>query len=64
MSIKKLFESTNKVQEFVSNANTKDLYAGGQAESFENIEAIQENQERYTPQVDFSNPDRDWETNL
>lgn len=26
MSIKKLFESTNKVQEYVSNASSKDLF--------------------------------------
>jgi len=56
MSIKKLFESTNKVQELVSNTNNKNLYEG-KAESVENILAKKEDQKRYVPQIDFSKPE-------
>ena len=56
MSIKKLFESTNKIQEFVSNTNVKDTY-DGVVESYENIEARTEDQERYIPQIDYSKPE-------
>ena len=57
MSIKKLFESSNTIQEYVSNASAKNTYHGA-VESLENIEAKKESQERYTPQIDFSKPEK------
>ena len=56
MSIKKLFESTNKVQEFVSQATGKDLFVED-AESFRNVEQKKIDQDRYVPQVDYSLPE-------
>ncbi len=56
MSIKKLFESTNKVQEFVSDASTKDLFDEG-AESVRNVEQKKLDQDRFVPQIDFSKPE-------
>ena len=56
MSIKKLFESTNKVQEFVSNTNVKNLY-DGDVESYENVDAKTEDQKRYVPEIDYSKPE-------
>lgn len=55
MSIKKLFESDKVVQEYVTNATAKNIYEGS-AESSRNISAILEDQKRYVPQVDFSQP--------
>ena len=56
MSIKKLFESTNKVQEIVSDASAKSLFDEG-AESIRNIEQKKIDQERYVPQIDYSKPE-------
>ena len=56
MSIKKLFESNNKVQEFVSDVSSKDLF-NEDGESFRNVEAIREDQKRYVPQIDYSKPE-------
>ena len=56
MSIKKLFESNNKIQEFVSDVSSKDLF-NEDGESFRNIEARRTDQERYVPQVDYSKPE-------
>jgi len=56
MSIKKLFESSNKVQEFVSKTSTKDLFTGD-AESLENVIQKKVDAERYTPQLDYSQPE-------
>ena len=56
MSIKKLFESTNKVQEYVSNASSKDLFVED-AESQRNAIAKKVDQDRYVPQVDYSKPE-------
>jgi hypothetical protein len=56
MSIKKLFESSNKVQDFISQTNAKDAF-NSDAESLENVELITEDQRRYVPQVDYSDPD-------
>lgn len=56
MSIKKLFESNNKIQEFVSDVSSKDLF-NEDGESFRNIEAIREDQKRYVPQIDYSKPE-------
>ena len=56
MSIKKLFESSNKIQEFVSDVSSKDLF-NEDGESFRNIEAKRTDQERYIPQVDYSKPE-------
>ena len=55
MSIKKLFESTNKVQEFVSDSNNKELF-NDDAESVENIEQKELLNKTYTPQIDYSDP--------
>lgn len=56
MSIKKLFESSNKVQEFVSNTTTKDAF-DGDAESFENVVQKKIATEKYVPQLDYSQPE-------
>ena len=56
MSIKKLFESSNKVQEFVSKTSTKDLFTGD-AESLENVIQKKIDADRYTPQLDYSQPE-------
>ena len=55
MSIKKLFESTNKVQEFVSDSTTQGLF-DDDAESVRNIEQKKIDQQRYVPQIDYANP--------
>ena len=56
MSIKKLFESTNKVDKFISDINSKDAF-NSEAESQFNIEQKTIDQERYVPQVDYSQPE-------
>ena len=56
MSIKKLFESTNKVQEFVSNSTSKDLFSED-VESQRNVELKKTDQERFIPQIDYSKPE-------
>ena len=56
MSIKKLFESSNKIQEFVSNTTAKSSF-NEDAESLENVEQRLIDKERYTPQIDFSRPE-------
>lgn len=56
MSIKKLFESTNKVDKFISDTNSKDAF-NSEAESQFNIEQKTIDQERYVPQVDYSQPE-------
>ena len=56
MSIKKLFESSNKVQEFVADASSKDLFTED-AESLRNVEAKKIDQDRYVPQIDYSKPE-------
>ena len=56
MSIKKLFESNSKVQEFVSDVSSKDLFVED-GESFRNIQARKTDQERYVPQIDYSKPE-------
>ena len=56
MSIKKLFESTNKVDKFISDTNSKDAF-NSEAESQFNIEQKTIDQERYVPQVDYSYPE-------
>ena len=56
MSIKKLFESTNKVQDFVSQTNAKDAF-NEDAESLENVELKTTDQQRYVPQVNYADPE-------
>jgi hypothetical protein len=56
MSIKKLFESTNKVDKFISDTTSKDAF-NSEAESQFNIEQKTIDQERYVPQVDYSYPE-------
>ena len=56
MSIKKLFESTNKVQDFVSQTNAKDAF-NEDAESLENVELKTIDQQRYVPQVNYADPE-------
>ena len=56
MSIKKLFESGNKVQDYVSETNAKDAF-NEDAESLENVELKTVDQKRYVPQIDYSDPE-------
>jgi len=54
MSIKKLFGSTDKVKNYLSDTTEKDAFTD--AESGRNIEAIRAKQEAFVPQVDYSKP--------
>ena len=51
MSIKKLFNSTNKVRNYLSDTDDKSAFKD--AESGRNVEAIKEKQEAYVPQIDY-----------
>ena len=56
MSIKKLFESANKVQDFVSQTDAKSAF-NEDAESLENVELKTTDQQRYVPQVNYADPE-------
>jgi hypothetical protein len=52
MSIKKLFGSTDKSNNYLSDTNQKDAFQD--AESARNVRAIKEKQETFVPQIDWS----------
>ena len=54
MSIKKLFESTNTNRNYLSDTNEKDAFSG--VESAQNVSEIATKQERFVPQVNYSQP--------
>ena len=54
MSIKKLFDSTDKTREYVSDTSEKDAFKS--VESAENLEQIKTKQNYYTPHIDYSKP--------
>ena len=55
MSIKKLFESTNKTRNYLEDTDQKTAF--NTVESNKNVEAISIKQQSFVPQVDFSQPD-------
>ena len=55
MSIKKLFDSTNKPNNYLADTTEKDAFA--EAESARNVNALNEKQDTYIPQVDYSKPE-------
>ena len=55
MSIKKLFESTNKTRNYLEDTDQKTAF--NTVESNKNVEAISTKQQSFVPQVDFSQPD-------
>jgi hypothetical protein len=54
MSIKKLFESTDKSTNYLSDTTEKEVFE--EVESARNVEAIAEKQKTYIPHVDYSDP--------
>ena len=54
MSIKKLFEASDKSLNYLSEKNQKDAFKS--VESAQNLEQLSINQKRYVPQVDYSDP--------
>jgi len=55
MSIKKLFESTDKSKNYLTSKNRKDAFKN--VESGRNVSALREKQQTFVPQVDYSNPE-------
>ena len=55
MSIKKLFDSTNKTRNYLSDTDQKNAF--NEVESNKNVEEISTKQTTFVPQVDFSEPD-------
>ena len=55
MSIKKLFGSTDKVKNYLSDTTEKEAFID--AESARNVEAIKIKQDTFVPQVDYSKPE-------
>ena len=55
MSIKKLFDSTNKTRNYLSDTDQKTAF--NEVESNQNLEQISTKQETFIPQVDFSDPE-------
>ena len=55
MSIKKLFDSTNKQNNYLADTTEKEAFE--EAESARNVSAIGEKQNTYIPQVDYSKPE-------
>ena len=56
MSIKKLFDSTNKSRNYLSDTTQKDAFKD--AESGRNVEQLKIKQETFVPQIDYSNPEK------
>ena len=52
MSIKKLFNSTNKSRNYLSNTNEKDVFED--VESEKNVRALKTKQDAFVPQIDYS----------
>ena len=55
MSIKKLFESTDKSKNYLTSQNRKDAFKN--VESGRNVSALREKQKTFIPQIDYSNPE-------
>ena len=55
MSIKKLFGSTDKTNNYLSDATEKEAFID--AESARNVEAITTKQDTFVPQIDYSKPE-------
>jgi len=55
MSIKKLFNSTNKSRNYLSDANEKDAFK--KVESAHNVKQAISKQETFEPQIDYSEPE-------
>ena len=55
MSIKKLFDSTNKGRNYLSETDDKNAFS--EVESSRNVRAITKKQDHLTPQIDFSEPE-------
>tara|TARA_Y100000592_G_scaffold45373_1_gene71992 strand:+ start:32544 stop:44975 length:12432 start_codon:yes stop_codon:yes gene_type:complete len=55
MSIKKLFEDANKTNTYLAQTNEKDAFEP--IESERNLKQKKISQERYVPQIDYSNPE-------
>ena len=55
MSIKKLFNSTNKDRNYLSDTDRKDAFQD--VESGDNVQQISEKQNKFIPQIDFSEPE-------
>ena len=55
MSIKKLFESTNKSRNYLADTDQKDAFKD--VESAKNVVEIREKQTTYIPQVDYNKPE-------
>ena len=54
MSIKKLFDTPKKSENYLGASNEKDAFEN--AESSKNIKQIKEKQDHYLPKIDYSNP--------
>ena len=54
MSIKKLFGSTDKPKNYLSDSTEKEAFQ--EVESARNVTAIAEKQQTYVPQIDYRNP--------
>ena len=54
MSIKKLFESTDKSKNYLADTTEKEAFQ--EVESARNVKAIKEKQDTYVPQIDYSDP--------
>ena len=54
MSIKKLFSSTDKSRNYLSDTNQKDAFTD--VESARNVEALKDKQQAFVPQIDYANP--------
>ena len=54
MSIKKLFDSTNKSRNYLSETDEKNAFEA--VESGRNVRAIKEKQDTFVPQIDYSDP--------
>ena len=56
MSIKKLFDSTEKSRNYLTEKNSKDAFK--EVESAQNLEQLRQKQEHFLPQVDYNNPEK------
>ena len=54
MSIKKLFDSTNKSRNYLSDTNEQDVFED--VESARNVRALKTKQDTFVPHVDYSDP--------
>ena len=56
MSIKKLFDSTEKSRNYLTEKNSKDAFE--EVESSRNLEQLRIKQEHFQPQIDYNNPEQ------